>query len=391
MSMVREIRREFVTTSQYCPLPHRTPTTEVVAYGKESDAELIRRVLYLLPAVQPCGRVHPEIDCPSCTLRQERTMHTVITGGAGLIGSHLAVRLLDEGRRVTVIDNLSTGRRANLAPVQDHSAFTFREADVCDREAFAGLLEVTGIVHLACPAAPAMYSHMPIETLRAGSAGTMNALDAAAVHDARVVVASSSDVYGDTPIHPQIENCCGAVDPLGPRSAYEVAKVITEAAAMAHHRGERGGSVGVIRPFNVFGPGMWPGDSRAVPAFCAAALAGRTLTLHGGEQTRSLLYVSDAVDALVAMLDSHEFGPVNIGSTEEVSIKELAMMIIATAGSGQLDIAEGRERDAPSRRPDLSRARALLDWEPRVPLAEGLALTIGWMREHRNGYEGEVR
>lgn len=147
----------------------------------------------------------------------------------------------------------------------------------------------------------------------------------------------------------------------------------------------------MIRPFNVFGPHMWHDDSRAVPAFCAAALAGRTLTLHGGEQTRSLLYVSDAVDALVAMLDSREFGPVNIGSTEEVSIKELAMMIIAAAGSGQLGIAEGREQDAPSRRPDLSRARDLLEWKPRVPLAEGLALTIGWMRKHRDGYEVEVR
>ncbi|NKY88866.1 NAD-dependent epimerase/dehydratase family protein [Nocardia veterana] len=313
-------------------------------------------------------------------------MHTVITGGAGLIGSHLAARLLDDGHRVTVIDNLSTGHRANLDEVEQHPAFTFRDADITDRRAFARLDEVSGIVHLACPAAPAMYQQRPIETLWAGSAGTLNALEAAAAHGARIVLASSSDVYGDTPIHPQLETCLGAVDPLGPRSAYQVAKVFTEAAAFAYHRGE-GALVGVIRPFNVYGPHMWHSDSRAVPAFCAAALAGRTLTLHGGAQTRSLLYVSDAVDAISAMLDSQEFGPINIGATEEVSVKELAMMIIAAAGSGQLDIAEAREQEAPARCPDLSRARELLDWAPRVSLAEGIALTIGWMREHRNGHE----
>ncbi|NKY89735.1 NAD-dependent epimerase/dehydratase family protein [Nocardia veterana] len=313
-------------------------------------------------------------------------MHTVITGGAGLIGSHLATRLLDDGHQVTVIDNLSTGRHQNLDAVLDNPAFTLRTADVTTRAAFSGLSEVTGIVHLACPAAPAQYQRRPIETLRAGSVGTMNALDAAAAHGARVVVASSSDVYGDTHVHPQIETCHGAVDPLGPRSAYEVSKVFTEAAAITYHRREAA-SVGVIRPFNVYGPHMWHDDSRAVPAFCAAALSGQTLTVHGGEQTRSLLYVSDAVDAMVAMLDSTEFGPVNTGATEEVSIKELAMMIIAAAGSGQLEICAAREQDAPARCPDPRRARELLGWSPRVSLAEGLARTIEWMRRHRNGHE----
>ncbi len=310
-------------------------------------------------------------------------MHTVITGGAGLIGSHLALRLLDQGHEVTVIDNLSTGHRENLDPTIGHRGFWIRIGDITDRSVFADLKEVTGIVHLACPAAPAMYSGMPIETLRAGSVGTMNALEVAAAHEARIVLASSSDVYGDTRTHPQAETCRGAVDP-GPRSAYEVTKLFTEAAAIAYQRRE-GVRAAVVRPFNVYGPHMWPGDSRVVPAFCAAALEGKTLGLHGGTQTRSLLYVSDAVEAICAMLECEEFGPVNVGAGEEVSIKELAEMVIRLAGAGDLEVVEGREDDAPFRCPDMSRAVELLGWKPRVSLAEGLALTVEWMREHRDG------
>jgi nucleoside-diphosphate-sugar epimerase len=312
-------------------------------------------------------------------------MHTVITGGAGLIGSHLALTLLEQGHQVTVIDNLSTGHRANLDTAIGHRGFGIRLGDITNRSVFADLKEVTGVVHLACPAAPAMYSKMPIETLRAGSVGTMNALEVAAAHGARIVVASSSDVYGDTREHPQHEGCRGAIDPLGPRSAYEVAKVVTEAAAVTYHR--QGVNVGIIRPFNVYGPHMWSSDSRVMPAFCAAALEGKTLRLHGGQQTRSLLYVDDAVAAICSMLDCDAFGPVNVGATEEVSIKELAEMVIELAGAGDLEVVEGRAQDAPSRCPDMSRAAELLGWKPRVSLAEGLALTVEWMREHRDGPE----
>ncbi|MGW4354611.1 NAD-dependent epimerase/dehydratase family protein [Nocardia sp. NPDC004582] len=313
-------------------------------------------------------------------------MHTLITGGAGLIGSHLAMELLDQGHEVTVIDNLSTGHRANLAAAIEHRRFGMRIGDITDRATFADLPEVDGIVHLACPAAPAMYSQMPIETLRAGSVGTMNTLEVAAAYEARIVLASSSDVYGDTDIHPQAETCQGAIDPLGPRSAYEVAKMVTEAAAVAYRRRE-GVRAGVVRPFNVYGPHMWAGDSRVVPAFCAAALEGRTLTLHGGNQTRSLLYVSDAVAAIRAMLECEEFGPVNIGATEEVSITELAAMVIELAGAGALDVVEARQADAPARCPDLGRATELLGWKPHIGLHEGLALTVEWMRDHQQGPE----
>ncbi|MEU6191474.1 GDP-mannose 4,6-dehydratase [Nocardia sp. NPDC047038] len=307
-------------------------------------------------------------------------MHTVITGGAGLIGSHLALTLLEQGHRVTVIDNMSTGRRENLAAVEGNPAFWLRHADVTHRGAFSGLADVTSIVHLACPAAPAMYQQMPVQTLRAGSAGTMNALDAAATFGARIVVASSSDVYGDTREHPQAETCRGAIDPLGPRSAYEVTKMFTEAAAVTYHR--KGVEAGVIRPFNVYGPHMWPGDSRVVPAFCAAALAGETLFLHGGQQTRSLLYVDDAVAAISAMLACDAFGPVNVGATEEVSIQELAEMVVGIVGAGEVEVAEGRQQDAPSRCPDMHRAQELLGWQAKVPLAEGIARTVEWMRAH---------
>ncbi|WP_216898403.1 NAD-dependent epimerase/dehydratase family protein [Nocardia alni] len=313
-------------------------------------------------------------------------MHTVITGGAGLIGSHLALRLLDLGHEVTVIDNFSTGHRANLDQAIGHRKFALRFGDITDRYCLGSLNAVTGIVHLACPAAPAMYSQMPIETLRAGSQGTMNALEVAESHGARIVLASSSDVYGDTTTHPQTETCRGAIDPLGPRSAYEVTKMFTEAAAIGYQRSE-GVRAGVVRPFNVYGPHMWRGDSRVVPAFCAAALEGRTLTLHGGTQTRSLLYVSDAVDAICAMLECDEFGPINIGATEEISIKELAKTVIELAGAGDLEVIEARQADAPSRCPDMSRAAEILGWTPRVSLAEGLALTVDWMREHRDGPE----
>ncbi|MGQ4598343.1 NAD-dependent epimerase/dehydratase family protein [Nocardia sp. R6R-6] len=311
-------------------------------------------------------------------------MHTVIAGGAGLIGSHLALTLLEQGHKVTVIDNFSTGHQANLAAASEDPALWVRHGDVTHRSAFSGLSDVTAIVHLACPAAPAMYQQMPVQTLRAGSVGTMNALEAAATYDARIVLASSSDVYGDTREHPQAETCRGAIDPLGPRSAYEVTKMFTEAAAVAYHR-HHGVRAGVIRPFNVYGPHMWPGDSRVVPAFCAAALSGQTLRLHGGKQTRSLLYVDDAVAAVRAMLECDAFGPVNVGATEEVSIRDLAEMVVRIVGAGEVEVVDGREQDAPSRCPDMCRTHELLGWKAKVSLAEGLGRTVEWMRAHGAG------
>jgi nucleoside-diphosphate-sugar epimerase len=310
------------------------------------------------------------------------TQHTVITGGAGFVGSHLCRALLDRGHRVTVIDNFCSAPRANITALIGLPGFTLREATVSGARAFSGLENVTTVVHLACPASPRAYMKLPVETLRAGSAGTLHVLELAREHDARAVVASSSEVYGDPLVHPQREDYTGNVDPIGPRSAYDEAKRFSEAATAAFHR-DFSVNAGIVRPFNVYGPHMWPDDGRVVAAFCASALRNETLYLHnGGTQTRSLLYISDAVNALLRMIDSDVFGPVNIGSEDEVTIRELAELVVHLAGAGALDIAPGRQQDVNVRRPDTTRARDLLGWQASTPLREGLNQTLDWMRAH---------
>lgn len=308
--------------------------------------------------------------------------HTVITGGGGFVGSHLTRALLDREHQVTVIDNFCSSSRANVEDFAENRRFTLRIANVSDPESLADLDGVTAVVHLACPASPRMYAQLPIETLRAGSFGTMHALELAQHHDARALVASSSEIYGDPLVHPQREDYRGNVDSIGPSSAYDEAKRFSEAAAAAFRR-ERGVNVGIVRPFNIYGPNMWPDDGRVVAAFCTSAIRGETLYLHnGGIQTRSLLYISDAIDALLRMLDSDDFGPINIGSEDEITIRTLAELVVKLAGSGTLDIAPAREQDVMARRPDTTKARELLGWQASTPLQKGLQQTLTWMRSH---------
>ena len=306
------------------------------------------------------------------------TRRVVVTGAAGFLGSHLCRALLGRGEQVVGIDNLSTGRQAGIADLMEHPSFSLLRADVSEPFAIDG--PVTAVLHLACPASPTAFSRMPVETLRAGSVGTLNALELARANGARVLVASSSEVYGDPQVHPQEESYRGNVDPVGPRSMYDEAKRFSEAAATAY-RGHFGVDTAIVRPFNVYGPGMWPDDGRAVAAFCAAALRGETLKLHGdGKQTRSLCYVDDLIRGLLAMLDSTEPGPLNLGSENEITMRELAEQIIHAAGAGRIDFLPAREQDVRGRRPDISRARRLLGWQPTTSLQEGLAHTISWMR-----------
>ncbi|MGW5918484.1 NAD-dependent epimerase/dehydratase family protein [Nocardia fluminea] len=305
--------------------------------------------------------------------------HVIVTGGAGFIGSHLCRTLLDRGDQVTAIDNLSTGRRENITDLLENPRFSLRVSDVNAPVSFAAITGATHLVHLACPASPKANTAMPLATLRTATVGTMNVLECAHRARIRAIVASSSEIYGDPLVHPQTEDYRGNADPIGAHSAYTEGKRATEAAAAAYHR--MGADVGIVRPFNVYGPFMWPDDGRVVAAFCAAALAGETLKLQGGgTQTRSLVWVGDFVTGLLAMLDSTEFGPINLGSEHEITIRDLAQLIIDQAGSGSLDVVAGRSDVVTVRRPDTTRARKLLDWQPETPLDVGIAATLAWMR-----------
>jgi len=316
-------------------------------------------------------------------MKRSQHGHVVVTGAAGFLGSYLCRVLLDRGERVTGIDNMSTGHLANLEDLLPRPEFSLVNADVSNSVAVDG--PVTAVVHLACPASPVAFLKMPIETMRVGSAGTLNALELARANKARFLLASSSEVYGDPQVHPQVESYRGNVDPTGPRAVYDEAKRFGEAATAAYRRYFDVDTC-IIRPFNVYGPGMWPNDGRVIAAFGAAALRGEQLELHGdGSQTRSFCYVDDFITGLLAVLDSSEAGPFNLGSEDEISMRQLAEHIIAATGSGEIKLLPGREQDVNVRRPDISRARQVLHWQPSTPLNEGIARTIEWMRPRVKG------
>jgi dTDP-glucose 4,6-dehydratase len=299
-------------------------------------------------------------------------VRAVVTGAAGFVGSHLATRLTTDGWDVVGIDNLVTGRAENLAHLEEVGAFSFEERDTSDRWTVDGPVDL--VLHFASPASPPDYLARPLETLHAGSTGTERVLDLALDKGARIVLASTSEVYGDPLVHPQPEAYWGNVNPVGPRSVYDEAKRYAEALAMAYHR-VHGLAVGLARIFNTYGPRMRRDDGRAVPNFVVQAIHGDPITVHGdGEQTRSLCYVDDLIRGLVALAKSGEHLPVNLGNPDhEVTMLELAQTVIAVTGSTSEVVFEALPTDDPQiRRPDITRARQVLGWQPEIDLAEGL-------------------
>jgi dTDP-glucose 4,6-dehydratase len=307
----------------------------------------------------------------------------VVTGGAGFIGSHVCDALVARGWDVVAVDNLLTGRRENVADAERAAGFTLVEQDVSRALDVDG--RVDAVLHLASPASPPEYLRYPIETLDVGSAGTRNALDLAKRTSARFLLASTSEVYGDPEQHPQPETYWGNVNPIGPRSVYDESKRFAEALTFAYRR-TYDVDVAVVRIFNTYGPRLRPSDGRVVSNLLVQAMEGRPLTIYGdGSQTRSFCYVDDEVRGILALLDSEHAGPVNIGNTTECSMLELARTVLDVTGSRSEIVFEPLPADDPARRrPDITRARDLLGWEPKVELADGLARTYEWYRQERD-------
>lgn len=305
--------------------------------------------------------------------------HIVVTGGAGFLGSHLCEALIARGDRVTCLDDLSSGRRENIDHLGASARFEFIETDVADTLDVTG--DVDAVAHLASPASPAAYLCRPLETLAVGSRGTELALRLAHRNRARFVLASTSEVYGEPLVHPQAESYWGNVNPIGPRSVYDEAKRFAEAQTMAYQRA-RSVNVGIVRIFNTYGPRLSPEDGRVVSNFVAQALSGEPLTIYGtGMQTRSFCYVDDLVRGLVAMVDTDVAGPVNLGNPDEVTILELARLVLRLTGSVSPVIFRELPTDDPSRRrPDISLARNLLRWSPTTSLRRGIEQTTTWFR-----------
>ncbi|GAA1784094.1 MULTISPECIES: UDP-glucuronic acid decarboxylase family protein [Streptomonospora] len=324
-------------------------------------------------------------------MSQAHIGRAVVTGGAGFVGSHLCEHLLDAGAEVVCVDNFATGSAANVRHLADRAGFSTLEADATHPLVVPGRVDT--VFHLASAASPRDYLRLPVETLEAGSRGTRNALDLAAEHGARTVLASTSEVYGDPLHHPQHESYWGNVNPVGPRSVYDEAKRYAEALTMAFHR-SRGADVGIARIFNSYGPRMRPDDGRAVPTFIRQALAAEPITVSGdGMQTRSVCYVDDTVRGLIALARSGIVGPVNIGSPHELSMRRLAELVRGVCGSDSPIVAVGRPADDPRfRRPDTSLAARALGWRPLVPMEEGLRRTVAWfVRTRAAAAPGEDR
>jgi dTDP-glucose 4,6-dehydratase len=302
---------------------------------------------------------------------------SLVTGGAGFLGSHLCDRLLADGHRVICVDNLDTGTLENIEHIRE-PGFVFLQHDMI------GHLEVPEpldyVFHLASPASPIDYLRLPLHTLKVGSYGTHNALGLAKAHRAKFLLASTSEVYGDPKEHPQPETYWGHVNPIGPRGVYDEAKRYAEALTMAYHR-QQGVDTHIVRIFNTYGPRMRPHDGRAIPTFLRQALEHKPLTVFGeGGQTRSFCFVSDLIEGFLRLIESDRHEPVNLGNPGEFTILELAEVIIRVTGSRSEIVFEALPQDDPTvRRPDITLARELLGWEPTVELEEGLRLTLAGM------------
>jgi len=305
-------------------------------------------------------------------------MRVLVTGGAGFIGSHLCEFLLGRGCEVVCLDNLLTGATDNIDHLRSER-FTFIKHDVTNYIYVAGPLDY--VLHFASPASPADYQQLPIPTLKVGALGTHKALGLAKAKGARFLLASTSEVYGDPLVHPQREDYWGNVNPVGPRGVYDEAKRFAEAMTMAYHR-YHGLDTRIVRIFNSFGPRMRMDDGRAIPNFIRQALRGEPLTVYGdGSQTRSFMYIDDLIDGIWRLMRAPVHEPVNLGNPQEMTLLELAKRVLRLTGSASEIVFHPRPVDDPRvRQPDITRARTLLGWEPRVDVDEGLRRTIEWFR-----------
>jgi len=308
-------------------------------------------------------------------------MRTVVTGGAGFLGSHLCERLLADGDEVIALDNFLTGNPGNVAHLLENPAFRLVRADITDYIHVPG--PVDQVLHFASPASPIDYLQLPIETMKVGSTGTLHALGLAKEKGARFLLASTSETYGDPQVHPQPETYWGHVNPVGPRGVYDEAKRYAEALTMAYKRTHDVDTV-ILRIFNTHGPRMRPNDGRAIPAFATQALTGQPITVAGdGSQTRSVIYVDDLIEGIMRLLRSDLVGPVNIGNPHETSVLHLAETIKRLTDSDSEITFIERPTDDPSiRQPDITVAKRDLGWEPTVTFEEGLSRTIAYFREH---------
>jgi dTDP-glucose 4,6-dehydratase len=307
-------------------------------------------------------------------------MRAVVTGGAGFLGSHLSDRLLAEGWEVLALDNLITGARGNLSHLAKNKKFKFQKADVSKPLKVAG--KVGYVLHFASPASPPDYLKHPIETMMVGSVGTQNALELALVKNAKFFLASTSECYGDPEVSPQYEEYWGHVNPIGPRGVYDEAKRFSEAMTMAYHRYHKV-DTHIVRIFNTYGPRMRLNDGRALPNFVYQALTGKPLTIYGdGKQTRSFCYVSDLIEGIYRLMMSNEHLPTNVGNPQEITILEFAERIRKHFGNAPPIAFEALPQDDPKRRcPDITKAKRILRWEPKVGLDEGLKLTLAYFKE----------
>ena len=303
----------------------------------------------------------------------------LVTGGAGFLGSFLCEQLIQQGDDVLALDNLFTGNKRNIAHLLDNQKFEFIRHDVVEPI----LLEVDWIFNLACPASPVHYQHNPVKTIKTCMLGAINMLGLAKRVKARILQASTSEIYGDPEVHPQVEDYWGSVNPIGPRSCYDEGKRVAE-TLMSDYRRQNGVDTRIVRIFNTYGPRMHPEDGRVVSNFIVAALRNNPLVLYGdGEQTRSFCYVSDMIKGIMQMMQQeHCPGPVNLGNPGEFTIRELAEQVVELTNSrSQITYQPAREDDPGRRRPNIQLAKEQLSWEPTVPLKEGLRHTIQYFDE----------
>jgi len=307
----------------------------------------------------------------------------VVLGGAGFLGSHLCDALLRRGDEVVAVDNFCTGSKDNVKHLASTKIFSLIDADICDGIPVAGKVDL--IFNFASPASPKQYLKMPLETLRVGSVGTENAIKLALQNSARLIMASTSEVYGDPLENPQSETYFGNVNPFGLRSCYDEAKRFSEALLMAHHRTSKL-NLGIVRIFNTYGPRLDPDDGRVVSTIIMQAIVNHDVTIHGdGSQTRSFCYVDDLIRGIIALADSSEVGPINLGNNIEITVSKLAEMVLKLCGSkSKVVFTQAMEDDPQQRCPDLAQAKDKLGWEPQVPVEDGLKKTIEWFKQNHN-------